>query len=66
LSLPMKHSTRFRFFEVDWEDTAGGNDGSSEIRVDHREVVRVGFRTVEEALEMDLFPVVARYLAERG
>jgi 8-oxo-dGTP diphosphatase len=55
-----------RLFEVDWEDTAGGNDGSPEIRVDHREVVWAGFRTVEEALEMDLFPVVARYLVERG
>ncbi len=53
-------------FEVEREDAAGGNDGSPYLRGDHREVARAGFRTVEDALGMDAFLVVARYLAERG
>jgi endonuclease YncB( thermonuclease family) len=57
---------RIRLFGVDREDAAGGNDGSPDIRGDYRKVARAGFRTAEAALGMDVFPVAARYSAERG
>lgn len=52
-----------RLFELDWETVS---DEPPEVRVDHREVGWAGFRTREAALSMELFPVVERYLREKG
>ena len=52
-----------RLFELDWETVSNERP---KVRVDHREVVWAGFRTREAALSMELFPVVERYLQEKG
>jgi 8-oxo-dGTP pyrophosphatase MutT (NUDIX family) len=51
-----------RLFEVELDEDG---DDPPNPRVDYREVIWAGFRTREAALEMELFPVVERYLREK-